>query len=171
MNTESLRGNQGKGFDFEAGLDKFSEIEIADDDVEKLRQIVRIALLIRRPTVDSFFDTISCEATERAANGGRRQRPDRQAQRQQNIEAFGVEGLQRERRYRGNRNRGYRGNRNSRGNRNNNYRGNRGNDNRKWRQRNNNNNNNQKRSNNRGGQGNANQWATPGAQNAASAGQ
>jgi protein LSM14 len=161
---------KGKDFDFEAGLDKLSEIVADDlnvDDASEDSDADDVAYS-KTNSVDSFFDSISCEATERAANGGRRQRPDRQAQRQQNLEAFGVEGLQRER--------GYRGNRNNRNNRNNYYNNNNGNNNnrsynnrnnnRNWRQRNNNNN-----SHRGGGRGGNTQWSGPGAQNAANAGQ
>ena len=66
---------KGKDFDFEAGLEKLREIDGntgggSQSDANAGADAEDVAYS-KSNLVDSFFDSISCEATERAANGGR----------------------------------------------------------------------------------------------------
>ena len=76
-------------------------------------------------TMDSFFDSITSASSQRAASSnGRVNRPSRDELRKQNLDTFGVEGLQRDRN--NNRNNNRRRNNNNNNNNNYNRRGGRG---------------------------------------------
>ena len=75
-------------------------------------QGIRLSTYTKGDTMDSFFDSITTASSQRQS--GSSSRPSRDDQRKQNLDTFGVEGLQRDRNYnrrrRRNNNRGRRRN-------------------------------------------------------------
>ena len=100
---------QGKDFNFQDGLEKFSQLKINEEQQNEGDD----ASYTKGTTMDSFFDTIGNAA---ASGGG--YRGNRDEQRKQNLDTFGVEGLQRDR----NQRRGPRRHNNNRRSNNNNRR-------------------------------------------------
>ena len=145
--NETQQDRFAEEFDFEASNTKLDKEKLAQEFQEVKGDVAEVAITsstdddkpISKQVYDkesSFFDTISCEALERAGmdHKPRRTPEEYEQQRKQDIETFGQANYDQRRRYRG----GYRGRGRGRGRSyNNNYGGNnnryrKNNNNRNW---------------------------------------
>jgi hypothetical protein len=103
---------QGQDFNFQEGLEKFNSLNLKEEKEMFDNDTKDEPTYTKGDTMDSFFDSITTASSQRQS--GSSSRPSRDDQRKQNLDTFGVEGLQRDRNYnrrrRRNNNRGRRRN-------------------------------------------------------------